>query len=43
MTNKTLSMVAAGISVVIICGWGVYWSIQVGDVLDLLEMARAVE
>ncbi len=41
MTNKTLSVVAVCVSAVIICGWGIYWGVQVGDVLELLEMANA--
>jgi hypothetical protein len=40
MTTKTLNMVAAGVSVAILCGWGIYWGVQVGDVLELLEMAK---
>lgn len=41
MTNKTLSIIAVGVSIVIIGGWGIYWSVQVQDVLELLEMAKA--
>ena len=40
MTTKTLNLVAVGISIVIIGGWGIYWGIQVQDVLELLEMAK---
>jgi hypothetical protein len=40
MTTKTLNIVAAGISIVIIGGWGIYWGVQVQDVLELLEMAN---
>ncbi len=41
MTSKTLNTVATGFSVVIIIGWGIYWGVQVKDVLDLLELAKA--
>jgi hypothetical protein len=40
MTTKTLNIVAISVSVVIIGGWGIYWNIQVQDVLELLEMAK---
>jgi hypothetical protein len=40
MTTKTLGMVATGFSVVILIGWGIYWGVQVQDVLDLLELAK---
>lgn len=41
MTTKTLSIVAVGFSLLIIGGWAVYWGVQVGDVLELLELANA--
>lgn len=41
MTTNTLGKVAAVISIAIILGWGVYWSVQIRDVLDLLELANA--
>ena len=40
MTTKTLSIVSAGFCAAILFGWSIYWGVQVGDVLELLEMAR---
>ena len=40
MTTKTLSIVAVVFSVAIIAGWGIYWGVQVQDVLELLELAN---
>jgi len=41
MTTKTLGTVAACFSVAILCGWGIYWGVQVKDVFELLELAKA--
>jgi len=43
MTANTLGKVAAVCSIVIIIGWGVYWSVQVKDTMCLLEAATAEE
>lgn len=39
MSTKILNRLAAGVSVVIILGWGAYWIVQIQDVLDLLALA----
>ena len=41
MTNKALSSVAAVVSISILFGWAIYWGVQVQDVLELLELAKA--
>ena len=43
MTANTLGKVAAVCSIVIIIGWGVYWSVQVKDTMCLLEASTAEE
>ena len=40
MTTNTLNKVAAGVSIVILCGWAIYWGVQIQDVRELLEMAN---
>lgn len=40
MSAKTLSTVAALVSIAIIGGWGIYWGLQIRDVMELLEMAK---
>jgi hypothetical protein len=39
MKNKKIQIIAAASSVTLLAGWGVYWIVQVIDVLALLEMA----
>ncbi len=41
MTTRTLETLAVVFSATIIVGWCIYWGVQVGDVLDLLELANA--
>ena len=42
MATKTLETVAAAFSIAILLGWGVYWVVQIQDVLELLELANAL-
>ncbi|MDA0790610.1 MAG: hypothetical protein O2780_14270 [Proteobacteria bacterium] len=39
MSRKGQQILAAGLSVVIIAGWGTYWAQQVQSVVELLRMA----
>ena len=39
MKKNFREIVAVVVSVVVLVGWAFYWGIQVGDVIELLEMA----
>ena len=41
MTTNTLGKVAIGVSIVILCGWGFFWGVQVQDTMCLLEASTS--